>query len=217
MLLDIGLPKLNGIEVAKRVRQVAPAARVVFVSQESAPEVAEEAFRLGALGYVWKTRAHNDLLPAIEAALKDTRFISTEMEFGEQRLRDAIAKLTSLTNLSDLLSGILDAAIEITTADFGNVQIYDQKTGALRLVAHRGFGLDFVKFFGIVRDEKCSCGAARRAGKRVIVEDVATDPIFDAETRAVMLNAEARAVQSTPIYSRDSVLLGMLNTHYRKR
>ena len=216
ILLDIGLPKLNGIEVAKRVRQVAPAAKIVFVSQEPAPEVTQEAFRLGALGYVQKARAHSDLLPAVEAALKDTQFINAGMRFDEQLLRETTTKLTRLTNLSDLLNGILDAAIKITAADFGNVQIYDQKTGELKLAAHRGFGPEFVKFFETVRDGNCCCGAALKSGKRMIVEDVATDLIFDAETRAMLLKAEARAVQSTPIYSRNAVLRGMLNTHYRR-
>jgi DNA-binding NarL/FixJ family response regulator len=66
ILLDIGLPKLNGIEVAKRVRRLAPNARLLFVSQESSPDVVRETFRLGAQGYVHKTRAQSDLLPALE-------------------------------------------------------------------------------------------------------------------------------------------------------
>src|SRR5215471_7104732 len=54
VLFDIGLPRLNGIESAKQVRSLVPNAKVMFVSQESSPDVVLEAFRLGAHGYVHK-------------------------------------------------------------------------------------------------------------------------------------------------------------------
>ena len=69
MLLDIGLPRLNGIEVAKRVRNAAPAVRILFVSGECCSDIIREALRIGALGYVYKPNVGSDLLPAIQAAL----------------------------------------------------------------------------------------------------------------------------------------------------
>src|SRR5260221_12448761 len=76
ILLDIALPSLNGIEAARRIRKLAPEARIIFVSQEHSAEIAQEAFRSGALGYVVKWRAGVDLLPAIEAARENRRFVS---------------------------------------------------------------------------------------------------------------------------------------------
>ena len=69
VLLDIGLPGLNGIEVARRLRKLAVPTKIIFVSQESSPELVGEALSLGGLAYVLKQRAKSDLLPAIEAAL----------------------------------------------------------------------------------------------------------------------------------------------------
>jgi DNA-binding response OmpR family regulator len=69
VLLDIGLPDLNGIEVARRLRELAVPSKIIFVSQESSLEVVREALNLGALGYVHKLRAGSDLVPAVEAAL----------------------------------------------------------------------------------------------------------------------------------------------------
>jgi len=66
ILLDIGLPNLNGMEVARRAHKLAPHAKILFVSQETSSEVAQEAIRLGALGYVQKTRVQSELLPAID-------------------------------------------------------------------------------------------------------------------------------------------------------
>src|SRR5215469_91454 len=74
VLLDVGLPSLNGIEVARRLRRLAIPPKIVFVSQESSPEIVREALNLGALGYVHKLRVQTDLWPAIEAALESRRF-----------------------------------------------------------------------------------------------------------------------------------------------
>jgi DNA-binding NarL/FixJ family response regulator len=52
IILDIGLPGLNGIEVARRIGKVASAARIIFLTQECAPDIVKEAFSLGAWGYV---------------------------------------------------------------------------------------------------------------------------------------------------------------------
>jgi DNA-binding NarL/FixJ family response regulator len=82
VLLDIGLPSLNGIEVARRLRRLAAPPKIVFLSQESSPDVIGEALNLGALGYVHKVRAGSDLLPAIEAALEGKRFVITGLQIG---------------------------------------------------------------------------------------------------------------------------------------
>jgi DNA-binding NarL/FixJ family response regulator len=82
VLLDIGLPGLNGIEVARRLRRLAAPPKIVFISQESSPEIVREALNLGALGYVQKLRAQTDLLPAIEAALEGRRFLSSGLQIG---------------------------------------------------------------------------------------------------------------------------------------
>ena len=69
ILLDIGLPTLNGIEAARRIRELVPESKIIFSSQETSADVVQEAMRLGAWGYVFKTHAEGDLLPAIDAVL----------------------------------------------------------------------------------------------------------------------------------------------------
>ena len=87
ILLDIGLPILNGMMVARRVRKLAPAARILFLTQECSPDVVREALDLGALGYVHKPRAHRDLLPAIEAVLGGIQFVSTGVNEETPRMQ----------------------------------------------------------------------------------------------------------------------------------
>jgi DNA-binding NarL/FixJ family response regulator len=80
ILLDIGLPKLNGIEAAWRIRQLSPNSKIVFLSMDNSPDVVEVALGAGALGYVCKADPQSDLLPAIEAVLRGERFVSSSIE-----------------------------------------------------------------------------------------------------------------------------------------
>jgi CheY-like chemotaxis protein len=83
ILLDIGLPNLNGLEAGRRIRTVSPNSKILYLSQESSSDVVQEALGLGARGYVLKARAQSDLLPAIEAVLGGKRFVSKGLEFGD--------------------------------------------------------------------------------------------------------------------------------------
>jgi DNA-binding NarL/FixJ family response regulator len=76
ILLDIGLPTLNGIDAARRIRKVAPHSKILFVSQESSTDMVQEALDLGALGYVVKAHAGRELLVAVEAVLQGKQFVS---------------------------------------------------------------------------------------------------------------------------------------------
>jgi len=80
VMLDIGLPMLNGIEVAGRIRANVPNAKLMFVTNESSLEVVEQAFSKGAHGYVYKPRAHRDVLPVLDAILRGARFVSGGLE-----------------------------------------------------------------------------------------------------------------------------------------
>jgi len=79
ILLDIGLPKLNGVEAARRIQKVSPNSKILFVSENRSREIAEAALANGAGGYVVKAEAGTDLLRAIKAVLEGTRFISASL------------------------------------------------------------------------------------------------------------------------------------------
>lgn len=79
ILLDIGLPRLNGIEVARRIREVSPSSKIVFVSDNSSADIAEEALSTGAGGYVVKSDTGRELLPALKAVLAGKRFVSSSL------------------------------------------------------------------------------------------------------------------------------------------
>jgi len=76
ILLDVGLPTLNGIEVARQVSKLAPKSKIIFLTQESSADVVQEALSLGAWGYVVKTTAAIDLLAAVDAVQEGSQFVS---------------------------------------------------------------------------------------------------------------------------------------------
>ena len=83
ILLDVGLPTVNGVEAARQIRKLCPQSKILFVSQESSADVVQEALRLGAMGYVVKTRARADLLAAVEAVCQGRRFLSAGLAFHD--------------------------------------------------------------------------------------------------------------------------------------
>jgi DNA-binding NarL/FixJ family response regulator len=74
ILLDIGLPSLNGLDAARQIREFSPDSKILFMSQEACHEVVQEARARGASGYVIKTRVASDLLPAVQAILLGETF-----------------------------------------------------------------------------------------------------------------------------------------------
>lgn len=79
ILLDIGLPTLNGIEAAHEIRIVSPTSKILFVSENGSFDIVKEALSTGARGYVLKSDAGTQLLPAVEAVLEGNRFLSRSL------------------------------------------------------------------------------------------------------------------------------------------
>jgi DNA-binding NarL/FixJ family response regulator len=83
VMLDIGLPGLNGIEVARRIQQLCPESRILFVSQETSEDVVEEALSTGALGYLLKADAGSELLAAVNSVLLGKKYMSRSVRTRE--------------------------------------------------------------------------------------------------------------------------------------
>jgi DNA-binding NarL/FixJ family response regulator len=84
VLIDIGLPGQNGLQAARKMLALAPACKIVFLTQEGSSEIVEEALKLGAAGYVMKAHAASELLPAVLAARDGRLFVSTVMARSNQ-------------------------------------------------------------------------------------------------------------------------------------
>ena len=80
IVLDIGLPSLNGIEAARRIRKVSPESKILFLTQESSADVVQEALATGARGYVVKSDAGSEMLAAVDAVLRGEKFVSASLK-----------------------------------------------------------------------------------------------------------------------------------------
>ena len=95
ILLDVGLPTLNGIKACHRMSKVVPDSRILFVTQNNDADMARSVLGNGARGYVLKVDANSELLLAVEAILRGEQFIST----GVNR-NDGICERKQLSGLS---------------------------------------------------------------------------------------------------------------------
>lgn len=119
-----------------------------------------------------------------------------------------------MSDLQTVLSEVLEAAIGLAEADFGNIQIIDPE-GNLRIVVHSGFPDWWIDYWSRVSPENGSCGLALARGERLIVEDVEQSPIF-AGTPGLdtLLKVGIRAIQSTPLRGASGQIVGMFSTHW---
>jgi PAS domain S-box-containing protein len=150
----------------------------------------------------------------------------TSRKETEQRLAAELDAMTRLQKLGTLflrkgelgpvLGEIVEAAIAIAGADFGNIQLLDPRTGNLRILAYRGLPDWWLEYWRIAGKGKGSCGSALARGERVVVEDVECSPLFvGTPALDIQRRAGIRAVQSTPLLGRSGKRLGMFSTHYK--
>ena len=91
ILMDIGLPGLNGIDAAGKIFQLTPGSKILFLTQESSADLVREVLNMGAHGYVLKSQAEGELLGAIEAVLEGKRFVNGGLADGASAVGDGKA------------------------------------------------------------------------------------------------------------------------------
>jgi len=104
ILVDIGMPLLNGLEAAQRIKRTLPNVKVIYVTINRDPDLIAEAFRRGASGYVPKTAAASELIAAIYKVLNGDCYVSLELKPVDGNSR-AKAK--------DLLPELTDRQVEV--------------------------------------------------------------------------------------------------------
>ncbi|HEX5432163.1 MAG TPA: PAS domain S-box protein [Bryobacteraceae bacterium] len=136
-------------------------------------------------------------------------------------LQDISTQLIQQEDAQSLYEKILDAAAAIMRSEYASMQmLYPGRgeAGELLLLAQRGFSPESAKFWKWVRaDSESTCGVALRTGKRIIVPDVERCGFMaGTEDLESYLHSGIHAVQSTPLFSREGTLLGMISTHWRR-
>jgi two-component sensor histidine kinase len=161
--------------------------------------------------------------------LRELSLVAQALNHAAVTVRAELEDMRRLNELSTLLvrednkfetcfSEIVSTAIAIVGADKGNMQLFDQVSRSLKIVAQQGFQEGFLKYFEKVDDHvAASCGAAMATNEQVIVDDVLTSKIFVGQpAQKVLLEAEVRSIISTPLRSSKGNLLGVISTHFSR-
>jgi DNA-binding NarL/FixJ family response regulator len=92
IVLDIGMPLMNGLVAAERLKAALPSVKFVFLTMNQDPNLAAAALNLGAVGYVLKHSAASELLNAVSEVLQGRSYVTPRLQAGNRVLREARAR-----------------------------------------------------------------------------------------------------------------------------
>ncbi len=146
-----------------------------------------------------------------------------ELKLQTERLDEEVRDMNVLRQLSaryiergyvqSLLQELVDAAVIISRADKGAVQLVDSSTARLKFMAHHGFGGRFLDFFDSAEEGVPACGAAMQKKTRVVVEDVFLDHTIGGDSLERLREEGVRSCQATPLVSGSGHLVGVISTY----
>jgi DNA-binding NarL/FixJ family response regulator len=169
ILLDIGLPKLNGIEAGRRIRQLSSNSKIIFLSMYNSPDVVQAGLSTGALGYVRKTDVKRELLPAMDAVLRGKQFVSSS--FKNQQFTDTSVQKAAHRHEVQFYSD--DALLLDTFARFITVALKSGRAAIVMITkSHRDGLVSRLKVLGIDVD------AATQQGTYIQLDVVKTLSTF---------------------------------------
>jgi PAS domain S-box-containing protein len=236
VLTDVMMPRLDGVGLLRALRSDARTSHipVILLSARAGEEARMQGLEAGANDYLVKPFSARELLARVDTNLKAARASSRAIE-REQRLRKSAEdakvltqaklalELSAMTRLHDsnshvlterdldaVLERVMSAIMTLQNADRGMVQLYDDDTRLLRVVAACGFSPESIARFGDA-DENSDTPSRRalESGLRVSVEDVLQESAF--------LGTESdgfRAMQCTPLFGRGGEMLGVISTQF---
>ena len=150
------------------------------------------------------------------SARKEAEALLEQDHLALQRLQALSIIAFQKGEMQKTLLEVVDAAIVVSGADFGNIQLFEENQGHLHIVAQRGLSLDWVHFWNTNGQDQGACVEARRLRERTVIPDIEQSPQFIG-TAALAVHREAgiRAMQSTPLVNRFGELLGIFSTYYK--
>jgi DNA-binding NarL/FixJ family response regulator len=82
IVLDISMPKLNGLEAGEQIKQIMPDVKLIFLTMHEDPDLAVEAFRVGASGYLLKSSAASELFRAVQEVSQGRAYVTPQIAQG---------------------------------------------------------------------------------------------------------------------------------------
>ncbi|MEH2084770.1 MAG: ATP-binding protein [Nostoc sp.] len=229
ILADYALCNFDEIAALTIARRLRPDTPFIFISGSLGEELAIEAIKQGATDYVLKQRLGR-LVPSVQLALQEAQQLDKDTIECKQAeptvdsdLKDTLllhelsARLVTEGDIQTLYQEIIAAAIALMRADGGTVQILDEATQDLLLLATQGFERNMTEhFYRVNASLNTPCGIALATGKRSFINyDVPESEDPDGSCR-MHLEAGYLCAQSTLLITRSGKRIGMFSTHWRK-
>lgn len=240
-IIDVQLPEMDGFELAELMRGSPRTREIPIILVTAGLHDQSRIFKgyeAGAVDFLVKPIESRVLagkvgvflqlycqkrelglrISELEKALVERRSAEEQLAADHAallQLHELNARLLRQDDLADLLRATVNAAVALTGANKGTMQLFDDRTKALRIVAQHGFGSAFIEHFSLVHDQPAVCGEAMLKRSRVVVEDVTENALFrGTPAEAIFAAEQVRAVQSTLLTSRQGTLLGVISTHW---
>jgi two-component system phosphate regulon sensor histidine kinase PhoR len=226
MLLDMNMPKLNGMEVLEALRNEKIQIPVIMMTFHGSETLAVAAFRLGIRDYIVKPFQVEEMLEAIERALTEVRLRRERDELTarlvrvnrqlEQRVRElntlfGIGKsVTAVLDLEKVLSRLVEAAVYLTNAEEGSLLLVDKQTNELHMLAAQGFEERIARAFRL-RVEDSLAGRVVKTGQPLI--------LHSDETHRIKTSYLVKALIYVPLKVKDRIsgVLGVDNRRTDRR
>lgn len=222
IISDLVMPQMGGLELLEALREQGLDIPTILMTFHGSEGTAVRAFRLGARDYIIKPFAIDEMLHAIDRALTESRLrherdrltqtvlqVNRQLENRVQELRFLYGigrSVTSLLDLEQILSRIVEAAVYLTSADEGSLMLLDPESGELYLRAERGMGEKSAKNLRIKIQDSIA-GQVVRTGRPVMIGGVNQDDSFKVKTGYFV-----KSLLNVPLKVTDQVI-GVLAVH----
>ncbi len=197
IISDLVMPKMGGLELLESLREKGLDIPTILMTFHGSEGTAVRAFRLGARDYIIKPFAIDEMLNAIDRALTESRLrqerdrltqtvlkVNRQLENRVQEMRFLYGigrSVTSLQDLEQILSRIVEAAVYLTKAEEGSLMLVDQESGELYLRAQRGMGEKSTTNLRIKIQDSIA-GQVVRTGRPVMIGGINQDDSFKVKT-----------------------------------
>ncbi len=185
IVADLRMPEMNGLELAQMIVRENLGIPVILVTAEGSEAVAKDALRSGVADYINKPFAPDELLSAVRRTLdkvaaqrQHTRVqaeLASAHQAALQRLKEletlaAVGReVTSVLDIDQVLTRLVEAAVNVTGAEEGSLLLQDEHTGELTMRASKGFEDGFARAFRL-RATDSLAGYVIRSGESVLLD-----------------------------------------------
>lgn len=227
VITDIRMPKLNGLEIMRRIRDRDPNLGVILITGYASLETAKDAVEEGAFGYLTKPLEIDELKLVVARGIERRRVelermkLVNALKIANETLELKVAQLDALSSagnllattidLKEALTAILSLAIDVIGAKLGSVMILDRQKGELYIAASCGLEENVVQNTRMKLGSSIS-GFVAQTARPLIVEDIEKDNRFSRINRE---KYESKSLISAPLMYKD-YLFGVINLNNKQ-